>query len=616
MHIVHVTRQFYPAVGGFESVVVELASLQAAQGHSVRVVTLNRLFNTTGTRRLPKYETIEGVDIIRIPYFGSQRYPIAPSVLSHIANADIVHVHAIDFFFDFLAWTKPLHRRRLVVSTHGGFFHTAYAARLKRLYFASVTRMSLSWYDAVVAVSVNDRELFGRLRARGIVCIENGVNISKYWDAGAKLPTKTIAYIGRYAANKRLDRLVAFVAVLRRCDPQWTLKIIGRQWDLQATDIAALADAAGTADGVEIVTSPTDCEIRGHLCECSVLVNTSEYEGFGIVPVEAMSGALFPVLSDIPAFRRLVERTAAGMLVDFSDPEAAATRFLDRWSEIKPRYTQMREEVMRASQAFEWRHVAADYMRLYEDVRGTTTRSILDVPVQVRTRSQAIELLDRCVDEQPNTLIAFANANSLNAASENSSVRGALKHAVVINDGLGVDLASRILFGSAFPHNLNGTDFTPHYLEHTRHRYRIFLLGGKPGVAGRAAGILARTCPRHTVVGYRDGYFQRCEDPSIAKRIRVSGADIVIVCMGNPHQELWLRNNLVATGCRLGIAAGGLFDFMSGEAQRAPWWLRTARLEWLFRLLREPNRLWRRYIVGSPVFMFRVIGQWWSGARV
>src|SRR5262249_783751 len=119
MNIVHVVRQFYPAVGGFENVVLELASAQVAAGHKVLVVTLDRLFNANGV--LPARDVVCGAEIVRISYFGSQRYPLAPSAINFIRNADIVHVHAIDFFFDYLAWTKPLHRKKLIVSTHGGF---------------------------------------------------------------------------------------------------------------------------------------------------------------------------------------------------------------------------------------------------------------------------------------------------------------------------------------------------------------------------------------------------------------------------------------------------------------------------------------------------------------
>ena len=108
-----------------------------------------------------------------------------------------MHVHAIDFFFDYLAWTKFLHRRKLVISTHGGFFHTPFAARLKRLYFLTITRFSLAIYDLVAAVSVADRELFGRIRRRDIVCIENGVNVSKFLNASSAAPVKAILALGQ-----------------------------------------------------------------------------------------------------------------------------------------------------------------------------------------------------------------------------------------------------------------------------------------------------------------------------------------------------------------------------------------------------------------------------------
>ena len=616
MQIVHVVRQFHPAVGGIESVVLELAAAQIAAGHSVRIVTLDRLFNAADARKLPARERIVGAQVVRIPFFGSSRYPIAPAVLRHLGDADIVHVHAIDFFFDFLAWTKPLHRKRLVVSTHGGFFHTHYAARLKRLYFATVTRLSLTWYDGVAAVSVADRELFGRLRRRGVVCIENGANVAKYANAGAPAPVKTIAWIGRFAANKRLDRLIAFVAALRRRDGEWTLKIAGRPWDLQPCEVIGLAQDAGIAAAVEVFASPSDDRIRRLLGTCSVLASPSDYEGFGLVAAEGLSAGLFPVLSDIPVFRHLVDRAGGGMVLDFSQPDSAAAHFLARWREVTADYPRLRRTLVDAAATFDWRRISGTYMDLYEAVRGTRTRSILGVPVRVWSRAEAVALLDRRFEQQRNTLAAFANANCLNIACADMRMRVALRDAMVFNDGIGIDLASKLLFGSAFPHNLNGTDFTPYYLQNTRHRYRVYLLGGRPGVAERAAEVLARTCPSHEIVGYRDGYFSRSEDALVARAIRATGADIVLVAMGNPDQELWLRENLAATGCRLGFAVGALFDFMIGQAQRAPLWVRAARLEWLYRLAREPRRLWRRYVVGNPVFILRVLGQWWSGARV
>jgi|SRR5581483_11563838 len=216
MFIVHVVRQFHPGVGGLENVVLELASAQALAGDRVRVVTLDRLFQGSKERKLPAEENLNGIEILRIPYFGSSRYPIAPSVLRHIKEADVVHVHGIDFFFDYLAWTRPIHGRKLVASTHGGFFHTTYAAWLKGLWFRTVTQFSMKSYLGVVAVSASDFERFRSIRPKGMVCIENGVNVSKFYDASAPSFQKSILWIGRFAkkqANRPPD------CICRRAGP-------------------------------------------------------------------------------------------------------------------------------------------------------------------------------------------------------------------------------------------------------------------------------------------------------------------------------------------------------------------------------------------------------------
>ncbi len=616
MYIVHVTRQFQPSIGGIESVVYELARAQIAAGHRVRIVTLNRLFKSDNTRRLPAQEAMDGAEVIRVPFVGSTRYPLAFSVIKFIEDADIVHVHGIDFFFDYLAWTKPLHGRKLIASTHGGFFHTRFAARLKRFYFATITRASLIWYDGVVAVSYADHELFSRVRRHGLVCIENGVNATKYTDAAAPEPIKRIAYVGRFSANKRLDRLIAFFAALRRTDNQWRLIIAGRPWDLDVLQIRDLARQAEVDDAVQVMADPCDAEIRRLLAGCSVLASASEFEGFGIAVVEGLSAGLYPLLNDIPAFRRLLEQARLGMLVDFSQPDSAAALFSARWPEIRRKSKSLRQAAMAAATAFDWRRASEAYISVYQAVRGTRTRRILDVSLPVWKRATAVTELDRHFERDGNTIVAFANANCLNFAQTDSRVRSALGQALVLNDGIGVDLASWLLFGVQFPDNLNGTDFTPYYLQNTRHRFRLYLLGGRPGIAEKAAYCLAQAFPRHSIVGCRDGYFGRTEDPLVAQTIRAARADVLLVAMGNPDQELWLRNNLAASGCRLGFAIGALFDFMAGEAQRAPSWVCAARLEWVYRLGHEPRRLWRRYVLGNPLFLARVLGQWWSGARI
>ena len=138
-------------------------------------------------------------------------------------------------------------------------------------------------------------------------------------------------------------------------------------------------------------------------------------------------------------------------------------------------------------------------MELYEYVCGTKKRTILGVPISVGTAAQTVKLLDARFERDSSTIVAFANAHALNVASRDEDFRAILGNSIVLNDGVGMDIASLILFGSAFPENLNGTDFIPHYLQNTRHRYRVFLLGSRPGVAERAK----RPFLRHVILNIK-----------------------------------------------------------------------------------------------------------------
>jgi exopolysaccharide biosynthesis WecB/TagA/CpsF family protein len=164
--------------------------------------------------------------------------------------------------------------------------------------------------------------------------------------------------------------------------------------------------------------------------------------------------------------------------------------------------------------------------------------------------------------------------------------------------------------GDAFPENLNGSDFNPLILElAARRRWAVYFLGASPGVAEAAAGRLQVQIPDLTVAGTRDGFFPRSDDASVAQAIKGTGAQVLMVAMGNPLQEFWLRDHLADTGASLGVGVGAFFDFSAENVKRAPAWMNHAGIEWVFRLLQEPQRLWKRYVVGNPVFLVRVLKQ-------
>jgi N-acetylglucosaminyldiphosphoundecaprenol N-acetyl-beta-D-mannosaminyltransferase len=135
----------------------------------------------------------------------------------------------------------------------------------------------------------------------------------------------------------------------------------------------------------------------------------------------------------------------------------------------------------------------------------------------------------------------------------------------------------------------------------------VFLFGGAPGIAERAATELQRRYPGLNVAGARNGYFQAQESPTIAQEIRASGAQLLFAGMGFPKQEYWLAEYLRDTGCGAGIGVGGSFDVISGNVRRAPERWRRAGLEWLYRLVKEPHR-WRRQLA-LPQFVLLLAGE-------
>jgi N-acetylglucosaminyldiphosphoundecaprenol N-acetyl-beta-D-mannosaminyltransferase len=169
------------------------------------------------------------------------------------------------------------------------------------------------------------------------------------------------------------------------------------------------------------------------------------------------------------------------------------------------------------------------------------------------------------------------------------------------------------LFNRNIRQNVNGTDLFPELCAAAEKMgLSFYLLGGRAGIAERVAEWMTARHPRLRVAGWRDGYFSSGELPSVLAGIRASRAEILLVAMGAPTQEKWLRQNLPDTGARLGIGVGGLFDFYSGRMPRAPIWMREIGMEWVYRFLQEPERMWRRYLVGNAVFLARVL---WPGSR-
>lgn len=233
---------------------------------------------------------------------------------------------------------------------------------------------------------------------------------------------------------------------------------------------------------------------------------------------------------------------------------------------------------------------------------------MLGVPFVTLDESGALAEIERLYEREEPGFIVHANVHTVNLATADPAYLEVLRRAdLVLNDGKGVMLGAR-LEGTRFPTDLNGNVFSPLLLRRAAERgWSVFFLGAKPGVADHAAELVRRQIPGLEIAGTRNGYFSPHEEHLVVEDIKSSSPDILMVGLGNPRQEEWLDRNLRATGARVGIGVGAFFDFQTGAVKRAPGWMNRYGLEWVHRLAVEPRRMWRRYLVGNPQFLARVM---------
>lgn len=235
-------------------------------------------------------------------------------------------------------------------------------------------------------------------------------------------------------------------------------------------------------------------------------------------------------------------------------------------------------------------------------------RNIMGIRVAALGWPQTLDVLNRAIySNGPQRIFNFLNANNANLAMRDPNYRLGLSKCEVLPDGVGVDIASRVLYGTAFPANLNGTDLIPALLVHSERPLKVALIGARPDILERAVANFRAATPWHEFVAVADGYFDKTDSAKVLADLSAINPDITLVGMGSPSQEIWIDTNIRQDHGRVVFGVGALFDFVSGAVPRAPQIFRNLRLEWLWRLVLEPSRLWRRYILGNPVFLFHLL---------
>lgn len=233
---------------------------------------------------------------------------------------------------------------------------------------------------------------------------------------------------------------------------------------------------------------------------------------------------------------------------------------------------------------------------------------LLDLDIENITMQEAVSLMQAGLRDNRQQTICFVNPDCLNKMAGDRDYHDVLKSADrIFPDGIGLIIAGKLLH-SPLKENINGTDMLPYLCRMAASEgHSIYLLGGKPGIAEAAAEKIQAEFGV-AIAGTSDGYFNHeTESSRIIDDVNRSGASILLVAFGAPLQEKWIHRHRSQLRPALLMGVGGLFDFYSGNIRRAPRWMREIGIEWIYRIMQEPGRMWKRYVIGNPLFLYRVM---------
>jgi len=235
---------------------------------------------------------------------------------------------------------------------------------------------------------------------------------------------------------------------------------------------------------------------------------------------------------------------------------------------------------------------------------------LLGVRIEPVTIPELHNIIACTIEARKQARILHANVHAINIAYTDPEFRSILNSAeLVFCDGFGIKWAVHLL-GQHIPARITYADWIYQLAAFCKARdYSLFLLGSRPGVAVQASQRLQELYPGLRVVGTYHGYFDKSgtENEHVIQQINASQPNIVLVGFGMPLQERWIYDNYRRLSGQVFLSGGACLDYVAGVVPRGPRWMVDHGLEWLFRLLIEPRRLWRRYLIGNLIFFFRLL---------
>ncbi len=469
--------------------------------------------------------------------------------------------------------------------------------RFRMFYIKHVLPHYVRKAQSIVAISrstKNDLIKYWHISEEKITVVYNGFTPPARVETEKK---KQILYISRieHPGKNHLNLLKAFELLPESLRKEYTLVMPGASWN-GAETVFDYAEKSPCKEQFKFTGFIDFAKLPELYAQSTMYIFPSNFEGFGLSLLEAMYAGLPCACSNNSSLGELGE--GAAELFDPTSPQAIASavqKILENEDYQKELIRRGREK----SALFSWNNTAQGLVDVFERKQAI----LFGVSFFSGTMTEALKKIDNFVQSKQNHHIAFINAHCLNIAYKNDEYKQVLNScSAVFADGIGARIGAKML-GYKVEENVNGTDMFPLLVQKT---YRIYLLGGAPGVAKKALAKAEELNGKAEFIGCADGFFNEKSEEEVLAEINTLKPDIILVAFGVPKQEMWINANLSKLPPCVAIGVGGLLDFVSGRIPRAPLWMRKCNIEWCYRLYNEPVRLFRRYIIGNPLFILRV----------
>lgn len=234
---------------------------------------------------------------------------------------------------------------------------------------------------------------------------------------------------------------------------------------------------------------------------------------------------------------------------------------------------------------------------------------LLGIAVDALTMEETLERIDRAILSKQGINHVVINAWTMVAMQDDEGLRKSVSSCDLISaDGQSIVWACSYL-GRPLPERVPGTEVMENLVERSAQKgFKVFFLGAKEEVVQKVVQIYSEKLGSEVIAGFRNGYFKAEEEEEIAKQIGESGAQILFIAMPSPQKENFIFNhNELMKGVVYKIGIGGAFDVVAGVTKRAPIWMQKNGLEWFYRFIQEPRRMWKRYFIGNFKYVFLIL---------